>query len=453
MAAKTPAFRKYEQLMKNSTDPFKDFIRESLRNYEVDPPAGTWDNILSRINQGKKTAFLYVLIPAAAFALLLGAGLVFFLPGKRPAAVSENLGIHVQAPAAGTEQTITEAAGNASPPSAFKLKAGSTNTSASATSSGSPLKVSVTLAAKPADKHITAPAIEPAPEQEPVEGMYAETTPAEVTDSAASELQDFSEDVIAVLIPEAVPAPDPETALIPVTADLPGQDQTPEKTSRSWSLALHYGSLQDFSVEKQDLTMNSRDNSYSFDRTSSRVAVETSFFEDIENTSHNPPVSFGLLLSKPFARRWAAETGLLFTRLGYTVRTTEINDEYKEYYTSLDYIGIPLSLRFNLIDRRRGGLYISQSAVFEKGVSYHTSITSFTRGDAEGAGNIRNRVSGLQMSSLTALGGEIRIFNRLSLFGQAGLQCFFLNSTQPYSIRSARTAWPSFQSGLRLNLK
>lgn len=440
--------------MKNSTDPFKDFIRESLRNYEANPPSGTWDKILLRISPRKKIAPLYVLIPAAAFALLLGAGLVFFLPAKRTATVSENTGVHVQPPAAVTERAITEAAGNTTSSAVPEFSTGTGNTSASAASSGSSLKVVPgALAVNPADKQIAVPANELTPDQDPVEVKYAETTLAEVTDSDVTALQDSSEDAIAGLKPEIAPDPGTETALIPVSTGLPGQDHSPEKVSRNWTLALQYGSLQDFSVEEQDLAMNSRDNSYSFDRTSSRVAIETSFFEDIENTSHNPPVSFGLLLSKPFARRWAAETGLLYTRLGYTVRTTELNDAYKEYFTSLDYIGIPLSLRFNLIDGRRGGLYISQSAVFEKGLAYHTSITSYTRGDVEEEGKIRNRVSGLQMSSLTALGGEIRIFNRVSLFGQAGLQCFFLNSTQPYSIRSARMAWPSFQSGLRMNMK
>jgi len=219
-----------------------------------------------------------------------------------------------------------------------------------------------------------------------------------------------------------------------------------------WDLALGYGiaSGADFSNQSNALTEAGR--GYTHDDFTAAVANETSYFEEIENTIHDAPLSFGFLVNKNINLRFTFETGITYTKLKYRVKTDELEPYYREYRNELNYIGIPAGLRYSLLWKRKFEVYALQWAVIEKGISgvWHTDI--YSNDQLESTESNRHKIRGVQLSSVTGIGIQYSLRQNIHLFGQGGVQVFFLNQTQPYNLRSTHKAWPSVQTGLRMSL-
>ncbi|HHN47861.1 MAG TPA: hypothetical protein ENN08_02835 [Bacteroidales bacterium] len=230
-------------------------------------------------------------------------------------------------------------------------------------------------------------------------------------------------------------------------------DFLPEKpVEGKWQLALGYGTIQGQAVNDQSVAYEATTANFRQDPFSSKLSTETSKHTSIEDTRHTQPLTFGILVNRNLSSSLDIETGLLFTRLKTTSKTSVFNNEFTEYGSELLYVGIPVSIRLNMIRGRRFGMYISQGAVLEKGIRNRYYVSHYAFEVLQHSEDQTYVAEGVQISSLTALGFEFRISNLLSIYAQPGLQVFFLNQTQPYNIRSSSAIWPSFQTGLKFRL-
>ncbi len=233
----------------------------------------------------------------------------------------------------------------------------------------------------------------------------------------------------------------------------PAPEDSPTKSqSGKWQLALGYGTLQGHDASEPSDAFNSANADFSHDRFSSKLVTETSKFSDIENTTHSRPFTFGVTVHRSFSGIWGIETGLLLTRLKTNSKTGLINNEFTEYGSELYYIGLPLSVRLNMIHSRRFGMYLSQGAILEKGIRTRYYMHHYAFDMLKNSENESYMADGVQISSLTALGFEYHLTGLLSIYAQPGLQIFFLNKTQPFNIRSSNAIWPSLQTGIKVGL-
>jgi len=289
---------------------------------------------------------------------------------------------------------------------------------------------------KPLLADITAP--EPTPET-PIEDYSDDGTILEPTE--------------IVLQPEPVIAEQKLPTIEEVELLLATEEFLPEKPEeKKWQLAMGYGTIQGQGINDPSQSFERADANFSQDPFSAKLSTETRSFTSVENTEHSQPITLGFMVNRSFSGAWGIETGLLLTRLKTVSNTNIVNDEYTVYGSELFYVGIPVSIRLNMIQGRRFGMYISQGVVLEKGVKtrYYSNLYSF---DALKSTEEETYIAeGVQISSLTALGFEYKISELLSLYAQPGLQVFFLNQTQPYNIRSSSAIWPSFQTGLKFQL-
>jgi hypothetical protein len=220
----------------------------------------------------------------------------------------------------------------------------------------------------------------------------------------------------------------------------------------SWDLALGFGANSSVSILDNNAALAKGNSNYLQDDFSAEVAEETAYFEDVESTTHNAPLVFGLSISRNISKRWNLETGLVYSRLGTVIRASEINAAYNEYKSVLNYLGVPVGVRFEILKYKSLGIYAMQSVVFEKGVSSSRTTNIFKENALVSTETVSFQVRGIQVSSITGMGAEVDVVKQLGFYGQAGAQVFFLNASQPYNIRSAQLVWPSFQLGLRFHL-
>lgn len=282
------------------------------------------------------------------------------------------------------------------------------------------------------------------PEQK-IEPPIVDNT-GDVTNLDATEIAVQSEPLI---IEQELPTPEEVERMLAIEEE----DFLPEKPeSKKWQLAMGYGTIQGQAVSDQSEAYENLNANFSQDPFSAKLSGETRDFTSVENTVHSQPITFGVLVYRSFSENWGIETGLLYTRLKSSSRTNLQNDEYTLYSSELNYVGLPVSIRLNMIHGRRFGMYLSQGAVIEKAIRVRYTTKMFISEDLNSTDQGVYMAEGVQVSSLTALGFEFRLTGLLSIYAQPGLQVFFLNQTQPFNIRSSSAIWPSLQTGLKFQL-
>lgn len=262
-------------------------------------------------------------------------------------------------------------------------------------------------------------------------------------------------------LPEEKPAPAEDrmsrallaARILNQKADFELDDQRrKEKAARErYNVSLAYGSVPGGSVSATELLYENTNVRYRNDAFQSEMAYQTSFYEEIESTDVNPPLTLGLKLSYQVGKRIHLETGISYTSLSVISKSVEMENAYNEYERSLYYLGLPVGLRWDAVRAKQFRLYLAQSVMIEKGLRAVNRNLHYEKNKLFESSHYGMNIPGFQLSSLTTAGADLSLYNNFSMFGEAGLQVFFLNSTQPFSMRSAKMAWPVFQTGIRMN--
>ncbi len=430
--------------MQDKKDKIKDIAAKGLSNFEADPPAGLWPTIAAEIRRRKRVVFFRYVSVAATILLLAGVSALLMLNDDtknslQPGQVAEQ---NQNVPAAenqASKDSTPFAQNEISPKGSGQVKA-SVSESIKSAAKAKQFSVESSIAGKQADlKPLKDKSFENDPEDAIAENI-------EIIDSTHQANQPTNP-------PEAL-------AGTPVKSDIAGpagaiDKETilkPEPTKDSWDLALGFGANYSVTNSDDNSALAEGKSNFLHDNFSSSVAEETAYFEDVESTTHNAPLIFGLSISRKIGKRWNIETGLVYSRLGTVIRASEINAVYREYKNSLNYIGIPVGIRFEIHKHKSFGIYAMQSVIFEKGVSSSRTTNIYKENALISTETAHFPVRGIQLSSITGVGAEVDVVKQLGFYGEAGAQVFFLNASQPFNIRSAHMVWPSFQLGLRFHL-
>lgn len=452
-------------------DNIKNLAGESLRNFEVQPPSGLWDRIESGLARRRRKIliFRYSSI-AASLLLLIGLGIGYLnynsgidTPEKLIAGKTENKKSDNKE--TGKQSTTTgNAASSDKKLDDNKSKADDGNGTVSGKTpvdkatpgntgktNSSPSNIKKSLPAKPAkakDMPVRNQTNLMAQTEDQQNNLNINATQTDNAKSTAEVEPQPQEMMPAVILPQNI-TPAADLALVIPDNNAPVTDNG---ANSSWSLAVGYGftSGADFTGDADALNDGGR--GYSHDDFTASIANETSYFEEVDNTIHDAPLSVGFTVDKQLTKRLSFETGLMYTRLKYRVKTNELDPFYREYRNELNYLGIPAGIRYSFVQKKKYDLYALQWAVLEKGVSGVWYTDTYNNNVIESSESNREKIRGIQLSSVTGLGAQYKLAAQFYLFGQGGIQVFYLNKTQPYNLRSTKTVWPSIQAGIRMKL-
>ena len=414
---------------KNTHNSFEKGLREAFHGFSRQPDPALWGRIDAALQRRKRIVLFARLSAAASLLLLFSIGAWFVFHQTETDTASHPLAV-LEA-----HDTIPERI-SADDPDILKESVPEIRTELA---EASPKRIKETISHKPEQAET--------PKASPGE-IVAETTLAdpveEIIPSTHLELPAETEPALAEQPRPVIIESDPLYQL---------EDFLPEKAEeKKWQLALGYGTIQGQAVSDASESYKQQTANFGADPFSSKISRETSQFSSIENTVHAQPITLGLIINRNFSGVWGIETGILFTRLKTISTTSTVNDEYTKYGSEILYLGLPASVRLNMIRGKRLGMYISQGAVIEKGVRTRHYSRHYIFNEPLHLHSETYMADGVQISSLTAIGFEFRLSGLLSLYAQPGLQVFFLNQTQPYNIRSSSAIWPSLQTGLKFQL-
>lgn len=161
-----------------------------------------------------------------------------------------------------------------------------------------------------------------------------------------------------------------------------------------------------------------------------------------ERQHHDHPIAVGLTVALQLSPRWSVETGVVYTRLHADfvniMHQVAINKEQ-----TLHYVGLPLSLRYHLLNSRRWTLYAS--AVTQ--ADWNVAARQQTEGVSQTISKDR-----LQWSAGGAVGAEFRPVPLLGIYAEPGLRYYFDNGSHLQNYYKEHPFNWSLQVGIRLNL-
>lgn len=446
-------------------DKFKEITGNILRNFEADPPTGMWNRIESGLQRRKRRIILFRYSSIAATIILLIALGVTYLNSPDNFDKNEKLTAHLES----KKDTATQAKTNKAEidlkaksslpekksPAAIK-KIPDTDKAVKIENTGKPTRQRKIYQNRTNTGHLAENKNTGNQAQEPfIIDVFKEDIAAVTQKEDKSVEKDITSPEQNIKI-EDIPEIQPQIKLtdedLAMILNPPAAVSEPEAPGRNWSLGLAYAVVSGADYTKESALLTEGGREYSYDKFSASIANGTSYFEEVENAIHEAPLSIGFIVDKQVGKRLSFETGIQYTRLKFKVKTNELDPFYREYRNELNYLGIPAGIRYSFIQKKKYDFYVLQWIVLEKGISgtwYTDTYNNDILVSSESAGT---HIRGMQLSSITGLGGQMKIAGKFYLFGQGGAQVFYLNKTQPYNLRSTKKIWPSFQAGLRMKL-
>jgi len=153
-----------------------------------------------------------------------------------------------------------------------------------------------------------------------------------------------------------------------------------------------------------------------------------------QNAEHKRPVRFALSLDFPVSDVLAIESGITYSIL-QSVFTTSSGGRISEETQTLGYLGIPLNLKLNLLNKDLFTLYTSGGGMVEKCVS-GVSKTAVTV-DGTGTGNVTKRsfsVKPLIWSLNASAGAQLNLPGSIGIYAEPGVSYHFADNTKVGSI-------------------
>ena len=167
------------------------------------------------------------------------------------------------------------------------------------------------------------------------------------------------------------------------------------------------------------------------------------------------PVSAGIGLRYDFNPRWGIGTGVVYTNLSRSFLgdyqevangafTKQLFDT--DITNQLHYIGIPVSVFFNIVNTGNWNFHARIDGMGEKLLDNHFLIH-----DTEGDIHLHEKTAGLQFSTGVGVGVEFRFSPYVGIYFDPTLRYYF-DCNQPRSLRTIQPLRMDFEAGLRFTL-
>lgn len=167
--------------------------------------------------------------------------------------------------------------------------------------------------------------------------------------------------------------------------------------------------------------------------------------EVVSNTKFLMPVSVGVQVQMPLSKLFSVGLGVNYTLL-FSNYDALSRQETRQTQQTLHYIGIPLNLYANILQKDNLRFYATGGVTLEKGLYafYRVSENGVTRSTGE-------IIEGLQWSATGGVGVEFAVNNNTGLYFDPTVAYYFDNN-QPLSIRTSQPLQFKFELGFRFHL-
>ena len=412
---------------------FDDNIANRLNRLEVDLPPNDWDVLLAKMPAKKRRAIpIWYYMSAASVVLLLGFGSLFMLYNDSPKVNSRELTAKVVSDsnidAYSAENEQASAASNNSCIAAsesYKCDSKVYSTSKSSKSGNNPICY---------DKKRNTTSLHDVTQNSSNVSINTQRLPSEVDTQDTNSEKDKVDSVSRNRKP--IQQPDANKSLDEYRQEY-RQQPTPKDNIRKQrqqlkdrnSLTRDY--YADIHTSVSPLSGNGSVSKGVTYLTSTGGMMSMLSPYDVQ-TRHNIPVSIGMSIGIPLIQNQLYfNTGIKYTYL-YSV-STMVDRETREAISAdeqnLHYIGIPLGLSYQFVEKGIFRAYLSASATLEKGISKDTRHINYMTSSYES--NFTESIDGFATSFAVGGGMGVRIVRSLEFYLEPELSWFVFSKKYP----------------------
>lgn len=171
----------------------------------------------------------------------------------------------------------------------------------------------------------------------------------------------------------------------------------------------------------------------------------------ITETRHRLPVRIGLNVAYAVTKRLSIESGLTYTRL-----SSDISEGTKDNYfysdQKLDYIGVPINVKYRFVDCRRFSIYASAGVLAEKCVSGKTTKKYVIMNETKDTEHQELNTKPFQMSLNAAIGAQYDVIENVGIYAEPGLSYYFDDGSSLKTIYKDKPLNFNLNIGVRLSL-
>jgi opacity protein-like surface antigen len=243
-------------------------------------------------------------------------------------------------------------------------------------------------------------------------------------------------------------------------------DASTEVKRRRWGFGMGGGSysINSSSVSTAPLTLSSlqvRDESMMKEvmrlNNNSKEAVDYNSPQELRTyayeipsgkVKHKVPISAGLGVSYFLSDRWSLQSGVTYTFLRSEWNSDYTSNNYAEYKQNLHFIGIPLSVSYQIAEWKHFQLYASTGGICEFNVAGEYKETLFSE-NLKKISNKNLRMKRPMWSVNTRAGVSYPLWKFINIYAEAGASYYFDNKSDIETIRSDKPFNVSLQAGIR----
>lgn len=167
---------------------------------------------------------------------------------------------------------------------------------------------------------------------------------------------------------------------------------------------------------------------------------------------HHLPVRFGLNAAYQLTNRLAIESGLTYTRLSSDM-SEGTNENRIAGSQQLDYVGIPLNMRYKALTYRPFSLYMSAGLLAEQCVSGHRTKDYIISGKSRQTDKETITTKPLQMSVNASIGLQLDILHNIGIYAEPGISYYFDDKSSLNTIYKEKNLNFNLNVGVRYTLE
>lgn len=167
---------------------------------------------------------------------------------------------------------------------------------------------------------------------------------------------------------------------------------------------------------------------------------------------HHLPVRFGINAAYQLTNRLAIESGLTYTRLSSDM-SEGTNENRIAGSQQLDYVGIPLNMRYKALTYRPFSLYMSAGLLAEQCVSGHHTKDYIISGKSRQTDKETISTKPLQMSVNASIGLQLDILHNIGIYAEPGISYYFDDKSSLNTIYKEKNLNFNLNVGVRYTLE
>jgi len=180
----------------------------------------------------------------------------------------------------------------------------------------------------------------------------------------------------------------------------------------------------------------------------SDILIYNTFVETQTSIKHKQPVTGGLTVNYSLNRRWGLISGVTYAMLSSQLRSGSDHYYYRSEQT-LHYMGIPLSLCYNVWGNKQTSVYFTGGGTIEKNISGKLTTEYFIDDEKKSVKEEKLSVDQLQYSLNLSAGMQYNIAKRICVYSEPGISYYFKNTSKIETIYNQRPVNISLHFGVR----